>query len=129
VSTDRKPLSKRIEAEEAVRNISVPISLEVKLVTSSKLSEMGLLEHVLDLALKDVKERFTKEGFVLHVAGGSVRPMAQDELLALLPRKMHLTLNGGESQACKTEYVARKQLTEDHTKVTCKRCLARIAGL
>jgi hypothetical protein len=130
-STPRSgPVFKRLGAvdDEGLLDLNVPISVEVKFATGAKIRDMALLEAVIDLALADVEQRFEKEGFKLYARGGLVKPMTQEELLAMVPRKKHMAREHGPGmrQICDTPHVARKHLVTSIDKVTCKRCLKLI---
>lgn len=126
-----KPLLKRLGADEDILDLVVPISVEISFATSAKISDMAILEKVLERALEDAQKRFDKEGFKLYVRSGLVKPMTQEELLAVLPRKVHMAreINGRLSQICETPHVSHKNLTTNETEVTCKRCLKVIEGV
>jgi hypothetical protein len=122
---NRKPLREYIEADEGVYDLNCPMAIELKFVTSSKLSEMEVLREVIKRVREDLLKRFDKEGFPAFVLDGEIRPMTQDELLACIPRKMHL--RSGDGWLCRTARVGAKHITNDRTKVTCKLCLGQMA--
>jgi hypothetical protein len=117
----RQPLHKRLPQSDDIHDMQVPMAIEVDFVTSAKLSDMGILETVLDLAVKDLQKRFEKDGFKCFLRTGLVRPMTQEELLTIIPRKVHMARDA--QQICDTPHVSKKNLTEDPDDVTCKKCL------
>lgn len=107
-------------------NLLVPLRIEVDFATSAKLDDIGRLEQVLEKAVEDVQKRFAKDGYTIYVRSGTVRPMSQEELLALIPRKIHLAADGQDGTPgwlCKTAHVAAKNITSERDDVTCKLCL------
>jgi hypothetical protein len=129
--TERRPLLKRLEADEDIQDLNVPMSIEMSFATSAKISEMGILEQVIEKAVGDLEKRFAKEGFKLYVRTGLVHAMTQEELISILPRKVHMAeVRDGKAlkQICETPHVSYKNLTTNETEVTCKRCLKLIEG-
>lgn len=127
----RRPISKRLPPDENIQDLNVPMSVELSFATSAKISDMSVLEKVIELALGDLERRFAKEGFKLYLRTGQVRPMTQEELLSILPRKVHMAReqSGGVlKQICETAHVSWKNLTTNPDEVTCKRCLRLIEG-
>jgi len=100
----------------------VPVAIEVSLATSVKLDDIPILEKVLEKAVEDVLKRFEKDNFRIFVRTGTVRPMTQDELLSIIPRKVHMALASG-LWLCTTPHVSPKNLTQNPDEVTCKLCL------
>lgn len=96
------------------------MKVEIQVISQAKLSEMPIFEKVVDRIVEDVLARLAKEGFRGNSVTGLVRPITQEELLVLLPRKKHMKTDGG--WLCRTEFVARKNLTNDQSEVTCKLC-------
>ncbi len=126
---ERPKLTRTIEPPENsmdVEDMVVPVCVDITVVTNSKLSEFPILDKVLNLAVKDALARFEKEGFRAFLHHGKVRPMSQDELLSILPRKVHFVPLPGEKHICDTAHVAKKNLTLDPDKVTCKLCLRKM---
>lgn len=117
----KKPLLKRIEPSEDIRDIQCPMSIEVSFATSAKISDMGVLDKVLEVVIAEARKKFESEGFKTWVRVGLVKPMTQEELLTIIPRKMHFMRDG--RQVCRTEFVSPKNLTDDPKEVTCKLCL------
>lgn len=112
----------KIGLDEAMGQMQVPVAIDLSFATSAKLDDMGILEQVLAKAVDDVLKRFEKDGFRIFVRAGVVRPMTQEELLSIIPRKVHMT-NGLDGWLCKTAHVSPKNVTSDATEVTCKLCL------
>lgn len=57
-----------------------------------------------------------------------VRPMSQEELLAIIPRKIHkAAYHVKNGWLCNTPHVSPKNLTDNDSEVTCKLCL-RVLG-
>lgn len=113
----------KIEPSEDIGDLVVPMSVELSFATTSKVSDTTLMEQVLALAIEDVQKRFEKDGFKLYIRAGNVRPMTQEELLTLIPRKIHMADGVDGAQICTTPHVSAKNLTTDASKVTCKLCL------
>jgi hypothetical protein len=131
LTDERRTISKRLQPDENIQDLIVPISVEMSFATSAKISDMSILEKVIELALGDLENRFAKEGFKLYLRTGQVRPMTQEELLSILPRKVHMAREqsgGVMNQICETPHVSRKNLTTNTDEVTCKRCLRLIEG-
>lgn len=124
------PVFKRLEAadDDGLLDLNVPISVEVKFATGARIRDMVALEQVIDQALADVEARFEKEGFKLYARLGHVKPMTQEELLAMVPRKKHMARQHGSGlrHICDTPHVSPKHLVTSIDKVTCKRCLKLI---
>jgi len=125
-----RPLLKRLQPDEDIQDLNVPMSVELSFATSAKISEAGVLEQVIEKAILDLEKRFAKEGFKLYMRAGLVKPMTQEELLSILPRKIHMAhkVNGRSAQICETPHVSYKNLTSNEAEVTCKRCLKLIEG-
>lgn len=128
---ERSPEARR-EAllEETREELQVPYVLELKLVVSVTPSDVpALREMQLELAslAREQLGRTRREKRKLYFAGGDVRPLTQEELLAVLPRKVHLRTAAGR-WACTTAHVSPRNLTDDRAAVTCKLCQAVIAG-
>jgi hypothetical protein len=128
--SERRPLLKRFGPDEDVLDLQVPISVEISFATSAKLSEMPILEKVIERAIADAQARFEREGFKFYVRAGVVKPMTQEELLSILPRKVHMAreTGGNLKQICETPHVSQKNLTLNEDEVTCKRCLKILEG-
>ena len=121
---DKRPIYKKLDPSEEIGDIQCPMSIELHFATTSKISDMPILEKVLERAIEDVHKRFEKDGYKVYVRTGLVRPMTQEELVSLIPRKVHFRQNG--RQICDTTHVAAKNLTDNRAEVTCKLCLKRM---
>lgn len=119
------PLNKRIGPSEDIGSMSIPMAVDLSFATSAKSDDADILEKVLDLAIQDVIKRFERDGFKVFIRAGQVRPMSQEELLSLIPRKVHLS-NGADGWLCETPRVSMKNVTREWTAVTCKSCLNRM---
>lgn len=78
---------------------------------------MAIFERLVETFMR----RCEKVGVTVHFPQGTFRPMNREEAVAFVPRKFHWAPDGG--RVCNTEFVSRKQLTDDPKKVTCKLCL------
>lgn len=104
--------------DDAVRaTMMADVSLGVTGTTAELDQAMVLLERL----TADFMRECEKIGVSVHFPRGTFRPMTKEEALAFTPRKFHYAPDG--ERVCSTEFVSRKQLTEDRSKVTCKLCL------
>jgi hypothetical protein len=60
-----------------------------------------------------------------HNRWAEARPATKEEVLHFTPRKLHFT-EDGDTHACDTAYVAKRNLTRDREKVTCKLCRRKL---
>lgn len=116
-------VAKRIELT-ASEKFKFPISIDLTFVTSGCMADMRVIESVMRWLRDAAHERFTNAGFQVMLKKALVRPMSRNELLALIPRKIHYEKKG--RQICTTSHVSGKNLTKDKTAVTCKLCLHRL---
>lgn len=67
----------------------------------------------------------TIAGWGIHAVGGDylIAKPSREEAIGLTPRKKHHGVDGFTD--CRDEPVAKRNTTEDWTKVTCKHCLRR----
>jgi hypothetical protein len=114
----------KLEPSEDLGQMMVPVAIDLSFVTSVKLEDMPILEQVLAKTTEDVLKRFQKDGFKVFVRAGVVRPMTQEELLSILPRKVHMAHEDG--WLCDTAHVALKNVTDNRDDVTCKLCLKKL---
>lgn len=114
-------LGKKLEPSEDLATMQVPFAIDLDIATSAKIEDLPILEQVLTKAVEDVLKRFAKDGFRAFLRTGVVRPMTQEELLACIPRKIHIS-NGHGGWKCATAHVASKNITIDWAQVTCKLC-------
>lgn len=78
---------------------------------------MAIFERLVETFMR----RCEKVGVTVHFPQGTFRPMNREEAVAFVPRKFHWAPEG--ERVCNTEFVSRKQLTDERNKVTCKLCL------
>lgn len=123
-----KPLCKRyeVENEDAGYDPTVPMTLELSVVLTCKLSEMDHLDVVVERLIEDLNRKLIEGKLHPKKIGGRVYPLSQEKLLMILPRKKHLKVKAG--WACSTAYVSAKNLTEDPSEVTCKLCKSEMGG-
>ncbi len=119
---EKRPLVKQLQPSGDIRDLHVPMAIELSLATSAKLADMGELEKTLDQAVQEVLKRFEGNGFQVFIRAGFVRPMAKEDLVEIVPRKFHMLSREGR-QTCDTQYVAKRYLTKNSEKVTCRKCM------
>ncbi len=107
-----------------VEDMMVPVCIDLVVVSNSKISEFPLLEKVLQVVVQDALQKFEKEGFRSFLHSARVRPMSQEELISIVPRKVHYAPD--DIQVCDTAHVSKKNLTKDREKVTCRLCIRKM---
>lgn len=108
-------------------NVRSSCALEYIAFVTGKEEEIGEAGDRFNELLKDFHAQCEKIGLSLIRTNAGIRPMTQEEILSVVPRKFHLVGTGG-SQACSTPFVSPKYLTRDATKVTCKLCKQKLDG-
>lgn len=125
----RKGVFGRIPPSDDLGKMMVPTAIDLHFVTSAKLDDQEILEQVLQLAIDDVLKRFQKDGFQTFLRGGQVRPMTQEELLSIIPRKVHMATDSDRGWLCDTPHVSLKNVTANKAEVTCKKCLKKLGSV
>ena len=101
-------------------DIKTTVIVEYRAILTGDMEALGVAADELD---KMFKRFFETTGVSVVSSSGSMRHPSKDEMLALIPRKWHLEVD--DHQLCATPYVAKRYLTKDPSKVTCKLCLKK----
>lgn len=88
------------------------------------------LEEVFESFQKSVQSFYDscdEKSVSVFRGGGCVRPVTKEENLRLVPRKWHMSQHDG-THLCDIHHVSKKYITNDPSKVTCKRCLKKMGN-
>lgn len=107
-------------------SVRASVVFEFRAVATGRVDDLGAAFEEFQAATQRFYAACDAAGVSVVQGGGHLRPMTQEELLAVIPRKWHLEFEG--RQLCDTPYVSKRYLTKEKEKVTCKLCLKKMAG-
>lgn len=108
--------------EEAVAKFPVATVVEVSIIGVFPASAYPTLQTLVEAFQEELKAKFVAAGGLdPHGRWAEARQATKEEVLHFTPRKLHFTKDG-EAHLCDTAYVAKRNLTRDREKVTCKLC-------
>ena len=115
-----------LEPENDPGIIPCGITLDFSVVVSATLGDVPQLEAFLRATVLDVVAKLAAFKMRAYIRKTDVHPITQEELLSVIPRKVHFEHDG--RQVCATAFVSLKNLTTDPSLVTCKLC-RKLKGL
>ncbi len=99
--------------------------VEISIIGVFPASEYPALQTAIDKFQEELREKFIAlGGRDPHPRWAEARQASKEEVLHFTPRKMHMERGG--RQICDTAYVARRNLTRNREKVTCKLCMRKM---
>jgi hypothetical protein len=107
-----------------------PVVAKFPIATVVEISAIGIFPASDYTTLQKIADKLRDELLAQFLAAGGrdvyprwveVRQATKEEVLCFTPRKVHYTRNG-KTQACRTPYVAKRNLTTEREKVTCRLC-------
>ena len=112
--------------EAAVAKFPVATVVEVSIIGVFPASAYPTLQTLVEAFQEELKAKFVEAGGRdAHGRWAEARQATKEELLHFTPRKLHFT-EDGEAHLCDTAYVAKRNLTRDREKVTCKLCRRKL---
>lgn len=111
------------EEEVQVRAAKFPIAtcVEISVIGIFPATDYPTLQAIAEKLQEELKAKFIEAGGKdPHGRWAEARPATKEEVLHFTPRKVHMSERG--RQICDTVYVAKRNLTRDREKVTCKLC-------
>lgn len=116
-----------MDQEGDADNLPVPVAMELSIICAATVGDVDELHALLEEAKVGLMGRLgAKLGTgKVFLRRGETRLATQEELLACIPRKLHLLAyyqGGAQVHACSTSRVSQKNITEDEAAVTCKLC-------
>lgn len=105
-----------------VKRDSVVLEFSVMLTGSKE--ELAKAAEAFNTVIRAFYARSQDLGVAVGKSRGYMRALTKEENLTLKPRKYHFSEDG--RHICDTQFVARKYLTTNREKVTCKLCLRRM---
>jgi hypothetical protein len=117
----------RDEPEEAtVAKFPVATVVEVSIIGVFPASAYPTLQTLVEAFQEELKAKFVEAGGRdPHGRWAEARQATKEEVLHFTPRKLHFT-EDGTTHLCDTAYVAKRNLTRDREKVTCKLCRRKL---
>ena len=112
----------KLEAEPENDPSIIPcgITLDFSVIAAATLGDVPELEAFLRTTVLDVVAKLAALKMKAYIRRTDVHPVTQEELLSVIPRKIHFEHDG--RQVCATAFVSPKNLTTDSSLVTCKLC-------
>jgi hypothetical protein len=109
----------------SVKKFPIATVVEISIIGVFPASEYLTLKSAVDELQVELSDRFEKlGGRDAHLRWVDVRPATREETIHFTPRKVHFIQN--DRQICDTAYVAKRNLTADREKVTCKLCRRKL---
>lgn len=122
MSEERIYAARKIDSKGDPAKIPCAMTLDFSVIVGAKIGDVDVLAKILEDAINEVLRSCTAHNIDAYLRYGQVRPTRHEELVAIIPRKVHYTADGLK-QFCDTVHVSKKNLTNDRSKVTCKLCL------
>jgi hypothetical protein len=108
-------------------NVRASCALEYVAFVTGKVTDIGEAGEVFNALTAEFHAKCEKLGISIIRTTAGIRPMSQEEILSVVPRKHHFMGPDG-AQVCSTPYVAAKYITTDLKEVDCKLCLNKMNG-
>jgi hypothetical protein len=110
-----------------VAKFPVATIVEVSIIGVYPASAYPTLQTLVEKFSEELTRAFVEVGGRdSHNSWAEVRQATREEVFRFMPRKMHFYAGGNCVHLCDTVYVAKRNMTSDREKVTCKLCRRKL---